>query len=631
MKKLLSVIFLTGVLTMVCGYEKQKVQKTEFPAQEEILSRLKKYPYKPYFPPASNRKEWNKLPESIRKELISRAESDMKKPWPLLTARQYMEFKRKGDRRSYEKPYFLKRNKLISMVIGECCEYSGRFIDEIVEGIWQILSEPAWCLPAHEWLPPDDPLPDPTRFQVDLFNASTGKILTDVLELLEPELTKVSPALVKRLKMELMRRIIEPAEKLNDKNTWWFSGYNNWTPWCASNLNGSAIYLLNDQPKRQAEFLHKYLTIIRRFYEKYPGDGGCNEGPSYWNHSVGKYVQHLDMIDHRLHLGGKMFRDEKLRRMCEYPAGMNLFGKEFLSVSDSVKNVKISSEFLKYLSCRINSPLLMSMARRMEGAALGRSGELDYYLIYIFAAANAGKPVKDVFSAVNFWQNMGLVILRENTESPEKGTIVSLKGGHNGESHNHNDLGNVVLVRKGKTLLADVGVGVYTAQTFSAQRYDIWNLGAQGHNAPRFSGVTQEFGENYKSVLTLSGDSAAAVDLSKAYPVSAGVKKLNRVLTLDRQTGAVEIVDTAEVSGKKKVEISLYTAVSPDSFTASELKWKQGTLKVSGLKIAEVSEEVRLDSKLKKTWGRLWRIELVGEIEKSGNWKLNFDFKKITK
>ena len=72
---------------------------------------------------------------------------------------------------------------------------------------------------------------------------------------------------------------------------------------------------------RLLEFLHKYLTIIRRFYEKYPGDGGCNEGPSYWAHSVGKYMQHLDMIDHRLHLGGKMFRDEKLRRMCEYPAG----------------------------------------------------------------------------------------------------------------------------------------------------------------------------------------------------------------------------------------------------------------------------------------------------------------------
>ena len=612
---------------MACGYEKQKVQSVEFPTQEEILTRLKKYPYKPFFPPASNRKEWQKLPESLRKEWITRAENDLKKPWPLLTARQYMEFQRKGDRVSYQTPYFFKRAKLISLTIAECCEYSGRFMDEIIEGIWQILSEPAWCIPAHEWLPPNEPFPDPTRFQVDLFNASTGKILTDVLELLEPELTKVSPALVKRLKMELMRRIIEPAEKLNDKNTWWFSGYNNWTTWCASNLNGAAIYLLEGQPERQAKFLHKYLTIIHRFYDRYTADGGCNEGPSYWGHSVGKYVQHLDMIDHRLHLGGKMFKDEKLRLMCEFPAGMNLFGKEFLSVSDSVKNVKIASEYLQYVSKRINSPLLMAMAQRTKGE-LGRASELDYNLIYTFAAAESVKPVKDSFAAVNFWPYMGLVILREKTESPEKGTIVSLKGGHNAESHNHNDLGNFVLVRKGKTLVADVGVGIYSAKTFSSQRYDIWNLGAQGHNAPRFSGVMQEYGENYKSVLTMSGDSVATVNLDKAYPASAGVKKLKRELTLDRKTGAVEIVDTAEVSGKKKVEISLYTAVAPESFTASELKWKQGTLKVSGLKIVEVSEEVRLDSKLKKTWGKLWRIELAGEIEKSGSWKLNFDFKK---
>jgi hypothetical protein len=51
-------------------------------------------------------------------------------------------------------------------------------------------------------------------------------------------------------------------------------------------------------------------------------------------------------------------------------------------------------------------------------------------------------------------------------------------------------------------------------------------------------------------------------------------------------------------------------------------------LNVTGLKIARVSEEVRLDSKLKKTWGRLWQIELAGEINKTGSWKLNFDFKK---
>ena len=61
----------------------------------------------------------------------------------------------------------------------------------------------------------------------------------------------------------------------------------------------------------------------------------------------------------------------------------------------------------------------MAMAQRTKGE-LGRASELDYNLIYTFAAAESVKPVKDSFAAVNFWQYMGLVILREKTESPEK-------------------------------------------------------------------------------------------------------------------------------------------------------------------------------------------------------------------
>lgn len=599
-----------------------------FPDREEILVRLKKYPREPYFPPAADRKSWNGLPEELRRELIRGAEKSLKKPWPLLTAREYMLYGRTGDRRAYEDPYFAKRVKLIALVTGECCEYKGRFMDEIIEGLWQILSEPAWCLPAHEGLTSGETLPDPERFRIDLFNASTGKTLADVLELLEPELAKISPMLVRRVRTELMRRLIEPAEQQNDDNTWWFSGFNNWTPWCASNLSGCAVYLLDDQPERLAGFLDTYLEISRRFYEKYPADGGCGEGPAYWRHAAGKYLQHLDILDRRLRLGGRLFRDEKLLKMCEFPAGMNLCGRTFLSTSDSVKDVNLSAGFLNFAARKTASARLAALAGRMKRESLGRASELSNYLIDIFDGTAPRKKNGEGFLPVDFWPDLGLAVLREKSAFPEKGTVVSLKGGHNAESHNHNDLGHFTLMRNGKVLIADVGVGIYTAQTFGPGRYDIWNLGAQGHNQPRFSGVMQTHGAEYRAVLAMTGDDTVTADLAKAYPPAAGIGKLTREVRLDRRTGNVQVADTAEAAGNKKIGITLYTPVEPEKFSSGRLEWKQGTLLLENLKIAEVSEETRLDAKLKKTWGKLWKIELSGELRGSGRWKMNFNFPK---
>jgi hypothetical protein len=53
------------------------------------------------------------------------------------------------------------------------------------------------------------------------------------------------------------------------------------------------------------------------------------------------------------------------------------------------------------------------------------------------------------------------------------GFYVSAKGGHNDESHNHNDVGSFVVYLDGKPLLVDPGVETYNIKTFSPQRYEL--------------------------------------------------------------------------------------------------------------------------------------------------------------
>ena len=629
--KLLTALFLTGAIIMGngCTTAQETGGAPDYLDEKEILFQLKKTPYKPIFPPASDRKAWLATDAGKRQALIRAAEKNLKTSWPLLTARDYMLFRRSNSRKAYETPAWSKRHKLVSLVLAECCEYSGRFMDEIIEGLWQILSEPVWCPPAHEGLPEGELFPDPSRFKVDIFSSSTGRMLCDTLILLEPELTKISPFLVQRVKMEVMRRIVEPAEKLNEETAWWFSGRNNWTPWCAANLTGCAIYLLKDQPERLAKFINTYLGISRRFYNRYPADGGCNEGPTYWRHAPGKYIQLLNLLDHRLGMGGKVFSDAKLLKMCEYLPGMNLSGNWFLSTNDAAPRLYSEPQFLFYVAQKVNSPSLMALAQRLQNAKRAdvKVADLESTLITLFTQIPDVK-LPAALPAVNHWENLGISILREKTDKPEKGTVVSLKGGNNAESHNHFDLGHFTLMRCNKPLIVDVGSGVYTAVTFSANRYTLWNNNSTGHNAPRFSGMGQDKDAKYTAQITVEGDSVTKALMDNAYPESAGVTALTRTLTLDRKNGNVEVCDTVQVNEKKKIEITLFTAVQPEKISDSCIQWPQGKMTVEKLKVVSVVEENRLDEAMKRNWKKLWRIELTGEVKESGSWKLKFDFSK---
>ena len=89
------------------------------------------------------------------------------------------------------------------------------------------------------------------------------------------------------------------------------------------------------------------------------------------------------------------------------------------------------------------------------------------------------------------------------------GWFLGAKGGHNDESHNHNDIGTCIFSIRNIPVLVDAGVGTYTKATFdNKERYKIWAMRCEWHNLPMINGVQQEFGGKYKGMLfTLLFDS----------------------------------------------------------------------------------------------------------------------------
>ena len=114
--------------------------------------------WKPY-PTAADREAWEALPESVRKVQINLGERALTQAWPHLEATNYLQFARNGNRSEYETPYFARRDILGTLVIAECMEGKGRFLDAITNAVWSICEESSWVVPAHMYMQGDGPGP----------------------------------------------------------------------------------------------------------------------------------------------------------------------------------------------------------------------------------------------------------------------------------------------------------------------------------------------------------------------------------------------------------------------------------------------------------------------------------------
>lgn len=215
--------------------------------EKALLSRKDFHP----FPTLGERKEWDSLPAELRHNLIQQGEIYSDFQWPNLPVVGYLDYNRDGNRGRFETIYFARRYALTSLVIAECVENKGRFLDQILNGVWAVCEETSWVLPAHTFMQKDDKsLPDVKEPVIDLFAGETGSMLACISYLMESRFEKISPLVNERIRNEVKRRILDPYLERDD--FWWF-GYggktNNWNPWCNSNC--LVAFLLTEENRNR--------------------------------------------------------------------------------------------------------------------------------------------------------------------------------------------------------------------------------------------------------------------------------------------------------------------------------------------------------------------------------------------
>ncbi len=597
----------------------------------------------PVFPPLRERAAWRAMSEIPRNRrflenrILPLAQNALTAPIPELPASLFMEFVRIGDRKHYEKPYFQRRQMLEALVLAEGYEYRGRFIDRIIDYLWAIMGEYTWSLPAHV-NSGGDPLPELPFEMVDLFCAETGMLLAQTLNFMESELRDVSLNLVSGIRRNLQKRIIEPCER-EPFPFWWGHGFNNWSPWCASNVLGVALTVLSGQPERQEKMVRSLAAIIDRYLDLYPADGGCDEGPSYWGVSPASMLIFLEELYNAS--GGKIsIYDEPLvRHMGEFFADCYLDGGCFTPFSDAAVRFDPPVPLCRRYGERTGSEKLKNFTLRMLAGLNGEpyqpytgytsTSSLFRMPAFLFWLPAEEVPAPPAADSVSYYPVVQQLFVHAGK------LAFAAKGGHNAENHNHNDLGQFMFFHSGEPMIVDLGRCEYTRHTFSERRYENWVLNALGHNPPLFDGVGQHDGKEYRAADVRFSQEGNRVqlemELAGAFPAELELVSVRRSIRLDTGSGEIQVEDRWESRRPHAVQWNLYTpakvAVRP-----GETEFRNGsavmrlTLAGTPVSVAAAVPE-NPDPELTHSWGAPpCRVRLTAEAGCSGAVTMRFTF-----
>ena len=569
------------------------------------------------FPPAKTREYWGKVAASERNagliaELKAAAEAAKNAPVPPLSAVDYMKFRRNGNRLDYEMPYFARRHNLEALVVTETLEHRGEYLDAIAEYLWHIDSEPTWVVPAHaEFGIPEhlrdkaETLPPLEHEVVDLFCAETAAYLSTALTLLGDELAaKVSRNLVAGTRELIDRRALRSTEAHLD-NWAWRRGRNNWTPWCASNLLWAASTVMTDDLRFTA-FARRLQTVIDRYFERYPADGGCDEGPGYWNLSPVRYALYAEGIYRASDGEVDLFAGEKFRSMADYEGYAWYAKNRAATFGDCGGRHQVYTGMIRRMARRSGAGRSLRMTRDFEAQnglhCQGHTG----LLLTLFELAEP--PCTDAEAAAVPADCLHLYPLTQQMHARCGSFFVAMKGGHNGESHNHNDVGEFVFGSAGKMVVADIGTGEYTKATFGKNRYDNWVQSGIGHNPPVFDGVAQAPGKEFRAakftVEGTPGNFTAICDMTPAYPAELGLKSCVRKLHFDG--GKLTVTDSFAAGKPLEMTVRLFHEVPG--------------VEVAGEGFAISRSELPLDDKwLRAAWGeKLYETRLAAPRATTG-------------
>lgn len=523
--------------------------------------------------PISDRAAWDGFaltPDG--KNAVAKAEKLLSEPIPDQPDDLFLEYSINGNRSRWDAVSRNRRRRVSAFAIAECLENKGRFIAPLQEIVKILCAERTWVASAH-----DKNLDNfyGREINIDLVSSALAMDMATARCLLGE---KLDDAISNLIRDNVMNKVLTPYRDMvsgRRKKDWWITTQNNWNAVCHAGVACSALALL-ESPQERALYIAAAIENSEHFLNGFTSDGYCSEGVGYWNYGFGNYILLAEAIEQATGGKIKLLDEPKVRPIALYGYHIEIINNIYPPFADCHPGAKASPRLLSYLSRRLG--LGMAAHEKYNFAGLGDLSAES--LLFTFPSSASDKqPAAKASSGIgirSLFDEAGVAVCRPTPDTSVQGRLaVALKGGHNAEFHNHNDVGSFSLVLNDKALISDPGSEIYTARTFGKNRYDSKVLNSYGHPVPLVAGKMQKTGRKARARVLESDFTDVAdtwvLDLRSAYDLPS-LQKLNRTFIFSRKdAGSLTITDEAEFETPQSFGTALITFYKVDIFTSDTL------------------------------------------------------------
>lgn len=568
--------------------------------------------------PCSDRNAWQSVSSRFQVQ-IRQAESYLPKPIPEWNDDAYLNFTRTGNRTIGENMLYARQNLLAPLVLAECAEGKGRFLQKIAQVLDQLSAQKSWTYPAH------DPKLDSfsgRRYFVELNSAELANQLAETLYLLGNQLPASTRSHVINT---LEARIFAPMRTSykSGKGQNWFGMESNWTPVCLAGITGAALAVLPDKSDRAlfvagAEYYSSY------YLKGFPDDGYGVEGIGYWNLGFSRFAQLREELWRATNGGIDLFKNQKAEKVSLFGAQFQMLPGVVADFGDSAFMSKPDNTLVTYIN------KIFGLGLSTYNTPLPAQGSLIMDVLTSFPSSSA---LNYTLSRVG---NKNLIGLR--TYYPDSGVLVSrpLPGGQfavtikadANSSHSHDDIGSFSIGMGNTQPLGDPGGPMfYTAQTFTSNRFQSKLLNSYGHPVPVIADSLQlDASKVHAKVLhtDFTDDSdSIIIDMTPAYSVPQ-LQQYQRIMHYSRTgNGSMEIEDKFEIQSPTKIEEALPTHGTWKQLDAHTLEFTMGSEHLRATIDAPYNFKI-VDEKINDYGNPFTRVGIQLLMKKSGTIKINF-------